>query len=48
MKQFLMGYAELYSLRVVHRDLKLANIFVRQGRAILADFGFAIEYERCG
>lgn len=42
MKQFLKGYAELYRLKVVHRDLKLANIFVRKGKAILADFGFAI------
>ncbi len=42
MKQFLKGYAELYSLSVVHRDLKLANIFIQKGKAILADFGFAI------
>ena len=43
MKQLLKGYRELYGLRVVHRDLKLANIFIRKGKAILADLGFAIE-----
>lgn len=42
MKQFLKGYGELYGLKVVHRDLKLANIFIRKGKAILADLGFAI------
>lgn len=47
MKQFLKGYGELYGLRVVHRDLKLANIFIRKGRAVLADLGFAIEAEKC-
>jgi serine/threonine protein kinase len=47
MKQFLKGYAELYTINVVHRDLKLANIFIRKGKAILADFGFAIESEKC-
>lgn len=25
----------------LHRDLKLANIFLSDGRAIIADFGFA-------
>ena len=25
----------------LHRDLKLANIFLNDGRAIIADFGFA-------
>jgi|LakMenE01Jun11ns_1017448.scaffolds.fasta_scaffold6084697_1 serine/threonine protein kinase len=43
MKQFIKGYAELYRLRVVHRDLKLANIFVKRGVIKLADFGFAID-----
>ena len=42
MKQFLKGYSSLYSLQIVHRDLKLANIFIRKGKAILADLGFAI------
>lgn len=47
MKQFLKGYKELYQLKIVHRDLKLANIFVQQGKAILADFGFAIDSDLC-
>ena len=47
MKQFLKGYGQLYNLKVVHRDLKLANIFIAKGRAVLADFGFAIDADRC-
>lgn len=27
--------------RFLHRDLKLANIFMSEGNAIIADFGFA-------
>jgi serine/threonine protein kinase len=37
----------LYKLKIVHRDLKLANIFVQKGKCILADFGFAIDADRC-
>jgi serine/threonine protein kinase len=47
MKQFMKGYAELHRLEIVHRDLKLANIFVTKGRIVLADLGFAIESSRC-
>lgn len=32
---------------MVHRDLKLANVFVRKGILKLADFGFAIHSEKC-
>jgi serine/threonine protein kinase len=28
-------------MHVTHRDLKAANIFLKDGKAILADFGFA-------
>lgn len=42
MKQLLNGYSELYNLGIVHRDLKLANIFIKKGVVKLADFGFAI------
>jgi len=41
------SYRELYELSVVHRDLKLANVFVRKGIIKLADFGFAISSEKC-
>jgi serine/threonine protein kinase len=41
------AYRELYELAIVHRDLKLANVFVRKGVIILADFGFAISSEMC-
>lgn len=47
MKQLLQGYDELYQLGVVHRDLKLANIFIKKGVLKLADFGFAISSEQC-
>jgi len=34
-------------MSIVHRDLKLANIFIRKGVVKLADFGFAIHSDRC-
>jgi len=34
-------------MNIVHRDLKLANIFIRKGVVKLADFGFAIHSDRC-
>jgi len=37
----------LYELGIVHRDLKLANIFIKKGVIKLADFGFAISNEKC-
>lgn len=42
MKQTLNGYKELYRLKIVHRDLKLANLFITKGNVKIADFGFAI------
>ena len=42
LKQLMNAYRELYELSIVHRDLKLANVFVRKGVIKLADFGFAI------
>jgi len=26
---------------IIHRDIKAANIFIKENRAIVADFGFA-------
>ena len=47
MKQLLNAYNELYMFKIVHRDLKLANIFIKKGTVKLADFGFAISSEKC-
>ena len=41
MKQLIKGYSELYHLGIVHRDLKLANILLKEGIVKIADFGFA-------
>ncbi len=41
------AYRELYELEIVHRDLKLANIFIKKGVLKLADFGFAIRSQDC-
>ena len=46
MKQLLKGYKELYSLGLIHRDLKLANIFITKGKVKIADFGFTISEEK--
>ena len=35
------GFLEIADKNYLHRDLKLANIFVSGGRAKIADFGFA-------
>lgn len=47
LKQLMNAYRELYELSIVHRDLKLANVFVKQGIIKLADFGFAIDSDKC-
>lgn len=47
MKQIVKTYEELYQLGIVHRDLKLSNLLVKQGEIILADFGFALPIIDC-
>jgi len=42
-KQLLNGYHELYTQKIMHRDLKLSNILMNEGIVKLADFGFAKE-----
>ena len=41
LKQILCGFVELHSKKIMHRDFKLANVFIHQGQAIIGDFGFA-------
>jgi len=41
MKDIVAGFIEMADRSFLHRDLKLANIFLNDGRALLADFGFA-------
>jgi len=41
LKQILTGFAELHSHKIMHRDFKLANIFLHKGRIVIGDFGFA-------
>lgn len=36
------GLTYLASMNVVHRDLKVANVFISHGVAKIADFGFAV------
>lgn len=31
----------LEKCHIIHRDIKAANIFIKEGKAIVADFGFA-------
>ena len=35
------GYGELLSKNVMHRDLKLANVFINDNCHKIGDFGFA-------
>lgn len=37
----------LSSRGVVHRDIKLSNVFIKNGEYKLGDFGFAIKANQC-
>jgi serine/threonine protein kinase len=41
-KNVFEGLKYLNSLNIIHRDLKIANIFMHNGKAKIADFGFAV------
>lgn len=43
LKQIINGYRGIYKYGIVHRDLKPANIFFVNGKAKIADFGFAVK-----
>lgn len=40
-KDIFLGLYYLAEKNVIHRDLKVANIFLHNGRVKIADFGFA-------
>jgi serine/threonine-protein kinase ULK/ATG1 len=39
--QIMNGFKELHKMKIMHRDFKLANIFLNDDRAVIGDFGFA-------
>lgn len=41
MKDIVNGFVEIGDKGFLHRDLKLANIFMNDNTAKIADFGFA-------
>ena len=41
LKQIMSGFMELHSKKIMHRDFKLANIFLHKGKVVIGDFGFA-------
>mgnify|MGYP003691712261 CR=1 FL=1 len=41
LKDIVAGFIEIGENSFLHRDLKLANIFMKNGKAKIADFGFA-------
>jgi serine/threonine protein kinase len=41
MRHIVEGFLEIADNKFLHRDMKLANIFISSGMAKIADFGFA-------
>lgn len=41
MCEVIHGFEHLYKHKIIHRDLKLANILRHDGVAKIADFGFS-------
>lgn len=44
--QLFSGYRILWENRIVHHDLKLANVLIKEGVIKIADFGFSILKEK--
>ncbi len=40
-KQLFCGIEYLNKMGIIHRDLKLSNVFVKNGQCKIGDFGFA-------
>ena len=47
MRDIVGGFLEIGENKYLHRDLKLANIFMSNGVAKIADFGFAKKSQYC-
>jgi serine/threonine protein kinase len=43
--QLMNGYKVLWNAKILHQDLKLENVLIKDGRYKLTDFGFSIFYE---
>lgn len=41
LKQLMNGFVALRKHKVIHRDLKLANLLIREGRLVISDFGLS-------
>ena len=41
MCELIHGFQHLYKHKILHRDLKLANILLHDGSVKIADFGFS-------
>lgn len=41
LRQLMRGFVELRKHKILHRDLKLANIYVNKGELVIGDFGFS-------
>lgn len=42
LKQIMLGFVEIRKYRVMHRDLKPGNLFLKgNNRLVIGDFGFA-------
>ena len=39
--QIMNGFQVLHSNKIMHRDIKLANLFLQDDKIVIGDFGFA-------